>query len=167
MTQFYHIKPYLFTVVVLSALLIEIAGFIIVGKEIGVLATLSLILLTMIIGTCVLRIQGVNLFKNIQRELIQGQTQKYYITENVFIIIGAILLIIPGFVSDILGISLLIKPIRTLILSLFSSLKYKTNTHAHNESEKIIELNAEDYQKYDPKESPWHQNDDNTSDIKK
>uniref|UniRef100_E6YXN4 FxsA cytoplasmic membrane protein n=1 Tax=Bartonella schoenbuchensis (strain DSM 13525 / NCTC 13165 / R1) TaxID=687861 RepID=E6YXN4_BARSR len=125
MTKFYHIKPRFFVVIVLSVLFIEIASFIVVGNEIGILATLSLILLTMIIGSILLRIQGISLLKNIQRELIQGTMSEYYIADDVLIIIGAILLIFPGFVSDILGISLLIKPIRTFIRFLFLSLKIK------------------------------------------
>ncbi|AQX20652.1 FxsA family protein [Bartonella sp. WD16.2] len=164
MTKFYHIKPRFFVVIVLSILFVEIAGFIVVGNEIGILATLSLILLTMIIGSILLRIQGISLFKNIQRELIQGTMSEYYIADDVLIIIGAILLIFPGFVSDILGISLLIKPIRTFVRFFFLSLKNKinakTSTNTQNESEKIIELNAEDYQSYNIKESPWRINDD-------
>ncbi|OPB30465.1 FxsA family protein [Bartonella sp. WD12.1] len=163
MTKFYHIKPRFFVVIVLSVLFIEIASFIVVGNEIGILATLSLILLTMIIGSILLRIQGISLFKNIQREIIQGTMSEYYIADDVLIIIGAILLIFPGFVSDILGISLLIKPIRTFVRFFFLSLKNKinakTSTNTQNESEKIIELNAEDYQS-DNKESPWRINDD-------
>lgn len=161
MTQFHHIKPHFFVITVLSALFIEITGFILVGKKIGVLATLSLTLLTMIIGIALLRIQGVNLLKNIQRHFIQGYTA-YYMAEDVLTIIGVILLILPGFASDILGIFLLIKPIRTVIWSLFLSLKYKkssntkTHTNARNESQKTIDLNTEDYQSYDVKKSPWH-----------
>ncbi|WP_102829874.1 FxsA family protein [Bartonella bovis] len=164
MTKFYHIKPRFFVVIVLSVLFVEIAGFIFVGNEIGILATLSLTLLTMIMGSILLRIQGISLFKNIQRKLIQGNMPEDYIADNVLIIIGAILLIFPGFISDILGISLLIKPIRTftrfLFLSLHNKINAKTCANTQNASEKIIELNAEDYQSYNIKESPWYKNDD-------
>ncbi|EJF74500.1 FxsA family protein [Bartonella alsatica] len=167
MIKFYPINLRFFIIIFLSALLIEIAGFIFIGKEIGILATLSLVVFTAIVGSFLLRIQGLSLLKNIQYELIQGHKLKNNIINDAFIILGAILLILPGFVSDILGILLLIKPIRSIIWHLFESFRKKLNTHtknkpnAQNDSEKIIDLKAEDYKIYDITESPWRQNDDN------
>ncbi|MCZ2203430.1 FxsA family protein [Bartonella sp. A05] len=167
MTQFHHIKLRFFVVTILSVLCVEITGFILVGEKIGVLATLSLTLLTMMIGITLLRIQGVSFLKNIQRDPIQRHTPEYYMADNALIIISAIFLILPGFASDILGILLLIKPVQTVVRSLFLSLKYnkkanaRTHPNARNESQKIIELNAEDYQSYDAKKSPWYKSDDN------
>ncbi|AGF75250.1 FxsA family protein [Bartonella vinsonii] len=167
MIKFYSINPRFFILLLISAFLIEIAGFIFVGKEIGILATLSLVILTTIIGIILLRIQGLNLFKNIQREFTQGHTLKNHIMDDAFITLGAFLLILPGFVSDVLGILLLIKPVRTVVWHLFSSLSNKINTHtknnttAQNDSEKIIDLKAEDYKIHDAMESPWRKNDDN------
>ncbi|WP_332059835.1 FxsA family protein [Bartonella sp. CB74] len=167
MIKSYPINPRFFVIVILGALLIEIASFIFVGKKIGILATLSLIILTTIVGSILLRIQGISLFKNIQRELIQGRTLENYIINDAFIIIGAILLIIPGFVSDILGILLLIKPARKIIWYLFLSFNnntssyYKNNDSTKNKFEKIIELKEEEYQIHSVKESPWRKNDDN------
>ncbi|WP_208439988.1 FxsA family protein, partial [Bartonella grahamii] len=70
MIKSYPINPRFFIIILLSILLIEIAGFIFVGKEIGILATLSLVVLTTIAGIILLRIQGVSILKNIQREII-------------------------------------------------------------------------------------------------
>ncbi|WP_409361398.1 FxsA family protein [Bartonella heixiaziensis] len=167
MIKSYPINPRFFIIIALGAFLVEIAGFIFVGKEIGILATLSLIILTTMAGSILLRIQGLSLLKNIQRELIQRPPLRNDTINDAFIIIGAILLILPGFVSDILGILLLIKPIRTVVWHLFSSLRNKMNTHtknnttAQNDSEKIIDLKAEDYKIHDTTESPWRKNDDN------
>ncbi|VEJ44703.1 FxsA family protein [Bartonella vinsonii] len=167
MIKFYSINPRLFILLLLSGCLIEIAGFIFVGKEIGILATLSLVILTTIVGITLLRIQGLNLFKNIQREFIQGRTLKNHIMDDAFITLGAILLILPGFVSDVLGILLLIKPVRSTIWYFFSLLSNKMNIHTkkktnpQNKSEKIIDLKVEDYQIHSTTESPWHKNDDN------
>ncbi|WP_019219161.1 FxsA family protein [Bartonella florencae] len=167
MIKSYPINLRFFVIILLSAFLIEIAGFIFVGKEIGILATLSLIVLTTIAGSLLLRIQGVSLLKNIQRELIQGRRLENNSIDDVFIMGGAILLILPGFVSDILGILLLIKPLRSLIWHFFSSFRNKMGIHTKNktnaqkDSEKIIDLKAEDYKVYDTTESPWRKNDDN------
>ncbi|WP_273759743.1 FxsA family protein [Bartonella sp. ML70XJBT.G] len=167
MIKSYPINPRFFIIIFLSTLLIEIAGFIFVGKEIGILATLSLVVLTTIVGAVLLRIQGISLLKNIQHELIQGRRLENNITDDAFIIVGAILLILPGFVSDIFGILLLIKPIRFLIWHFFLSFQNRMNKHTknktntHNDSEKIIDLKAEDYEVYNTTESPWRKNDDN------
>ncbi|WP_208440781.1 FxsA family protein [Bartonella raoultii] len=167
MIKSYLINSRFFIIIFLSALLIEIAGFIFVGKEIGILATLSLVVLTTIAGSILLRIQGVSLLKNIQRELLQGRRLENNIINDAFIIVSAILLILPGFVSDILGILLLIKPIRSLIWHFLSLFSNKINAHTKNksnsqrDSEKIIDLNAEDYKVYDNTESPWRKNGDN------
>ncbi|WP_407965576.1 FxsA family protein [Bartonella sp. C271] len=164
MTKFYHTRSQFFLIIILSALFFEIAGFIVVGKEIGILATLSLIFLTMISGIILLRIKGISLIKNIQSKLIQGHTLESHIANDALILLGAILLILPGFISDISGILLLIKPIRTFIWNFSLSLINKTNTdvtinfETQNESEKIIELNAEDYQSYNATKSPWKKN---------
>ncbi|WP_208433747.1 FxsA family protein [Bartonella taylorii] len=167
MIKSYPINPRFFIIILLSILLIEIAGFIFVGKEIGILATLSLVVLTTIAGIILLRIQGVSILKNIQREIIQRHTVKNNIINDAFIILSAILLILPGFLSDILGILLLIGPIRSIVWLFFSSFKNKINTHTknktndQNDSEKIIDLKAEDYKIYNTTESPWRKNDDN------
>ncbi|WP_375705528.1 FxsA family protein, partial [Bartonella sp. AA86SXKL] len=101
-----------------------------------------------IIGITLLRIQGLNLFKNIQREFTQGHTLKNHIMDDAFITLGAFLLILPGFVSDVLGILLLIKPVRGIAWYLLSSLRNKMNKHnknstkTQNESEEIIDLKA-------------------------
>ncbi|WP_455479488.1 FxsA family protein [Bartonella sp. B23] len=167
MIKSYLINPRFFIIIALGVLLIEIAGFIFVGKEIGILATLSLIIFTTMVGSILLRIQGLNLLKSIQHELIQEHTLENDVINDAFIIIGAILLILPGFVSDILGILFLIKPIRPVVWYLFSSLNNKMNTHTKNntnaksEPEKIIDLKAEDYKIHDVTESSWRKNDDN------
>ncbi|WP_332065308.1 FxsA family protein [Bartonella sp. CB189] len=163
MIRSYYINPRFFIIVILSALLIEIAGFIVVGKKIGVLATLSLVILTTIAGSILLRIQGISLLKNIQHKFIEGHKFKSYIINDTFIIVSAILLILPGFASDILGILLLIKPVRTIFWYLFLSFNnshHNNNANTKNESEKIIDLQEKDYQIYNDRESPWHKNDD-------
>ncbi|AQX20760.1 UPF0716 protein FxsA [Bartonella sp. CDC_skunk] len=166
MKKFYHIKSRFFLIIVLSALFFEISGFIIVGNEIGILATLSLILLTMMSGIILLRMKGIGLIKNIQSKLLQGQALEHYIANDALIILGAVLLTLPGFISDICGILLLIKPIRVFIWNLFLSLINKTNSNAQNKSEKIIELNPEDYQSCKTEKSPWHKNNDNNQNTK-
>lgn len=166
MIKFYSINPRLYIVFLLSALLIEIAGFIFVGKEIGTLATLSLVILTTTAGIVLLRIQGSSILKNLQREFIQGHSSKNYMLDDVLIVLGTILLILPGFVSDIFGILLFIRPTRFVIIRFLSSFRNKTSFYtknsnsAQNKSEDIIDLNAEDYKIHNSAEHLQRKNDD-------
>ncbi|WP_455482059.1 FxsA family protein [Bartonella sp. B35(2025)] len=164
MIKSYLINPRFFIIIALIILLVEISSFIFVEEKIGLFATLSLVILTTMMGTVLLRIKGIILLRNIKRKLIQGHPLENYIINDVFIIIGAILLILPGFVSDILGILLLIKPSHTVVWYLFLSFYNKNNTYMKNnagiKSEEIIELKAKDYKIYDIKESPWRKNND-------
>ncbi len=94
--------------------LIEIAGFAFVGREIGVLATIGLVLLSSIAGSILLRIQGFGVISRIQRDLRAGRNPGRELAHGVMILIAGILLIIPGFFTDIIGILLFLQPVREL-----------------------------------------------------
>lgn len=154
MTQSYRIKFTFLVITILGALFMEMGGFILVGKEIGILATLGLTLLTMILGSILLAIQGMSLLNNTQYELTQRHVPENDTNKAASILIGvtgAILLILPGFISDILGILLFIKPLRSSAWTLFlcctrrSSISTIIDPKVQNESGKTIELNATDY----------------------
>ncbi|WP_455477119.1 FxsA family protein [Bartonella sp. B41] len=171
MIKFCLINPRFFIFIILSAFLIEISGFILIGKEIGILITLGLVVLTTIIGSSILRTQGINFLKNVQHDLLQERTSKNCV--DTIVIIGAILLILPGFVSDIIGVLFIIKPINTVIWHFFLSFRKKNyfynkdKARAKNKSEKIIDLQAEDYHIHGVKESPWRRDDNDHHNFKR
>nr|WP_210327979.1 MULTISPECIES: FxsA family protein [Bartonella] len=153
----------------LVAIFIEIAGFIIVGKEIGVLATLALIILSMFVGFILLRIQGITLLAKMQHELSAGRIPDRELAHGALLILAAILLIIPGFVTDIIGLLLFIPQIRDLLWKWVSkkmtvrasfSSGFRENSYDNNHSQ-TIDLDAEDYHSSDPEHSPWRKDDDN------
>lgn len=92
--------------------LVEIAGFVIVGREVGVLNTLALIVLTGIAGVLLLRRQGVDTLRRAQARLDRGEPPVREALDGIFVALGGLLLIIPGFVTDALGILLLLPPVR-------------------------------------------------------
>ncbi|EJF91219.1 FxsA family protein [Bartonella tamiae] len=164
MKHIYRVKPGFAGLLFFAALFIEIAGFIIVGRKIGVLATLGLIILSMFVGCILLRIQGLTLLTRLQNELAAGHMPNRTIGNGAFVIIGAILLIIPGFVSDIFGILLFIPPIRHLIWHFITKkIQVKTTYHGDikQDDETIINLHDDEYHRSDPNKSPWRQDDDN------
>lgn len=99
---------------VLALPVVEITGFIIVGGEIGVLATLALIFVTSALGIVLLRIQGLGVFHRIRAETDRGRVPGREMVHGLMIMIAGVLLLLPGFVTDLAGLLLFIPPIRDL-----------------------------------------------------
>ena len=99
---------------VLALPFLEIAGFIVVGSKIGVLATLGLIILSIFLGVFLLRFQGFGLIQRIREETAAGRTPKRELVHGVMLVFAAFLLIIPGFITDIIGLLLFIPAVRDI-----------------------------------------------------
>lgn len=105
--------------------ILEIYLLITVGRSIGVLPTVSLVILTAIVGTYLLRVQGLATLQTVQTTLAQGQVPTEALLEGIFLLVGGALLLTPGFFTDALGFLCLIPAprryvIRELSQSLFS-----------------------------------------------
>ena len=96
--------------------LLEIAGFIIVGGWIGVLPTLLLIVTTTIVGLAILRVQGFMTLLQIQRRMQAGEQPANEVLDTTLLMLGGFLLVIPGFITDAIGLLLLIPKIRSWLL---------------------------------------------------
>lgn len=103
----------LILLVLIGVPLIEIFVLIEVGSEIGAIPTIALTVLTAIAGTVMLRVQGLTLLTRMRSEMDAGRMPGDDIIHGAFIVIAAILLLIPGFVTDTLGLLLFIPPLRT------------------------------------------------------
>lgn len=104
----------LIPVLLLAIPLLEIAAFIVIGGEIGVLATLALIFVTAVIGSILLRVQGFGLINRIRSETEQGRVPGRELVHGVMILIAGVLLLTPGFVTDTLGFLLFVPAIRDI-----------------------------------------------------
>ena len=83
--------------------IIEIAIFISIGSEIGVLNTIAIILITALVGIFLVRRQGINLLFSAQRNMSQGIMPTEEIKGGIFLLISGLLLITPGFFTDCIG----------------------------------------------------------------
>ena len=99
-------------------LFVEIAGFIIVGKYLGVMLTLLLILATIFLGFIVLRLHGFLTMAKLQRSLNIGEHPGIGMLQGTLLMFSGILLVIPGFVSDFIGLLLLIPQVRKWVVKL-------------------------------------------------
>ena len=98
---------------------LEIFLIIKIGSKIGALNTIALIFLTAIIGIYYARIQGILTLRSGLINLYKNKVPIYELLSGASIAFAAILLIIPGFFTDIIGFSLLIPLSRNILLKLF------------------------------------------------
>lgn len=94
---------------------IEIALFIRVGEWLGALPTIGLTILTSVIGLAIVRGQGVSNLVKMQKAFSENDLPIAEMIHAMFISLAGLLLIIPGFFTDFLGILLLIPPLRSLM----------------------------------------------------
>jgi UPF0716 protein FxsA len=153
------------TLFILLLPLLEIAGFVVVGSQIGALATVALVIASTVLGAILMRFQGFGALRRAQAAAASGGEPDREIAHGAMILIAGILLIIPGFITDILGLLLFIPAVRDIawrffrsriaVMATASGASWSTS---QRRDEKVIDLDAGDYRQIDP-ESPWKRND--------
>ena len=109
--------------IILFVPLIEIYLFIEIGGQIGAFNTILIILLTAVVGIYFVRLQGLNTLKSGVAQLYKNQIPVYEMMSGAALAFAALLLIVPGFATDIIGF-LLIIPITRKIIFKFVGKKY-------------------------------------------
>ncbi len=104
--------------------IIEIYLFIKIGAKIGAVSTILLIISTALIGLVYVRYEGFNTLRSAMSQLIKNEIPLFEIISGAALVIGAFLLLLPGFLTDILGF-LLIFPLTRKIIFKKVSTKYK------------------------------------------
>ena len=123
--------------VILLVPVVEIYLFIKFGSQIGAFNTISLILITAIVGIYYARYEGLNTLKSGISQIIKNEMPVYEIISGAAIAFAAILMILPGFLTDFLGIIIIFPWTRKL---LFKNIKVKKQ----KEEENFIEGEYED-----------------------
>ena len=104
----------------ISIPLLEIYLFIKIGSYIGAFNTVSLILITAIVGIIYARYEGFKTLRSGMSQLIKNEIPVYEIISGAALAFAALLLILPGFATDLMGLILIFPPTRKLILKNFS-----------------------------------------------
>lgn len=99
----------------LGFILLEIFGFAWVGDAVGALATVLLVVATAAGGFLLFRIQGFYHWRRLQQSLARGEVPARGLLEGWLLMAAAVLLLVPGFFSDVAGALLLVPPLRRLI----------------------------------------------------
>ena len=121
--------------------IIEIYLFIKIGSQIGAFKTIFLILFTAVVGVYYAKHEGLNTIKSGLTNMVRNRIPAYELISGAAIAFAAILLIIPGFGTDILGFLLIFPPTRKLLFGRISknyeSKKTKKNNFIEGEFEDI------------------------------
>ena len=101
--------------IILFIPLVEIYLFIKIGAQIGAFNTILIILLTAVIGIYFVRLQGLSTIKSGVTQLYKNQIPVYEMMSGAALAFAALLLIIPGFATDVIGFLLILPVTRSLI----------------------------------------------------
>ena len=115
---------------------LEIFFMIKIGGEIGALNTVSLILLTAIVGIYFAKLEGIKTMRSGVMNMYQNKIPIYEMISGASIAIAALLLIIPGFFTDTIGFLILIPFTRKILISFFVK---KRNISSNQESSKTLD----------------------------
>ena len=112
--------------------ILEIYLFIKIGSQIGAFNTISLIFITALIGVYYARYEGLNTIRSGFSQLIKNELPAYEIISGAAIAFAALLLILPGFATDLIGFLLIFPLTRKLIFGKFSMKFQKKNNQKNN-----------------------------------
>ncbi len=134
-------NPFLISIILVPIL--EIYLLIKIGSQIGAITTIMLIFTTAIVGVYYAKYEGLNTLKSGFLQLSKNEAPKYEILSGAAIAFAAILLIVPGFFTDIIGFLLVFPISRKFIfnyfLKKFTDKKYDNKTFIDGEFEDIDE----------------------------
>ncbi len=117
---------------IISVPVIEIYLFIKIGAQIGAIYTISLIFLTAIIGVYYAKYEGLNTLRSAYGQLSSNKPPTFEIISGAVIALGAIMLIIPGFATDLFGFLIIFPITRRILLSKFTKKIKKTQKEKNN-----------------------------------
>jgi UPF0716 protein FxsA len=134
----------------------EIATLIWVGGHLGVLNTVGLVLLAAFGGLALFRHVGFGLLRRLQGELSAGRMPTGTLLESFALLVAGILLVLPGFLSDVLACLLLIGPLRRLVIGAISTRFTVTATSSRRRpaDDGVVDLGENEW-KSGSGDSPW------------
>jgi UPF0716 protein FxsA len=148
--------------------LAEIAGFVLVGRAIGLLATLGLVVASFVIGVMLLRSQGIGILRRMSAEGRNGTVPGRELLRPAMFVFASLLLIIPGFISDIVAILICIPAVRDFAWRYisrrfvvasskggFTASSRPSAGPGRPSDAKVVDLDEEDFHREPDGKSPW------------
>jgi len=110
--------------------ILEIIVFIEAGDYLGLWPTVGAVILTAVVGSALLRYQGLSTLARAQENMAAGRLPMTEVFDGLCIVIGGALLLTPGFITDAVGFLLLVPPVRK-ILRLWAGRYFAGKTEMH------------------------------------
>jgi UPF0716 protein FxsA len=120
-----------FLLLLIGIPIVEIYLFIKIGSQIGALNTILLIFVTAFFGVIYARYEGFNTLRSGMSQIVKNELPIYEIISGAALTFAALLLILPGFATDFLGLLIIFPPTRKLIFKKVST-KQTTNNKKHD-----------------------------------
>lgn len=136
----------------------EIAAFILIGEQIGLVWTLTMVVVTALIGSMLLRIQGLAVLNAIRSEMDQGRVPGAAIGHGAMIAVAGLLLLTPGFVTDSVGFLLFVPGVReTIWRTVRNRIRVTVMEHGRSRpvDDRTVDLDPDDYTDGPDASSPW------------
>ena len=114
-----------FILIILLVPIIEIYLFIKIGSQIGAFNTISLIFITAIVGIYYAKYEGLNTLKSAIKQIVQNEIPIYEIISGAALAFAALLMILPGFLTDIIGLLIIFPWTRQIFFKKISKKNYK------------------------------------------
>lgn len=105
----------LLAVLFLVVPIVELYVIVQVAQGFGILPTLALLVLVSVVGASLLRSQGLGVLRRVNEALAAGRMPGRELVDGVLVVIGGALMLTPGFVTDAVGLALLLPPTRALV----------------------------------------------------
>lgn len=143
---------------ILAYPILEIVAFIQVGGAIGVLATVLLILGGILLGAGLLRISGLKLLAGLRADMAAGRRPERALVGGAMTAIAGILLILPGFISDVVGLLLLLPPLQSIAASKVASgmtIVTAATQATRARADGVVDLDPDDFERQPDPASPW------------
>lgn len=113
---------------------IEIGLFIQVGGMLGLWPTLALVLITAFVGASLVRSQGLSTLMTVQQRMQRGEIPAQQIVEGVMLAVAGVLLLTPGFMTDAMGMAVLLPAPRALLAKYLMTKVVVTNMSSNFQS---------------------------------
>lgn len=107
----------IFFVIFVALPLAEIYALIKVGSWLGVFPTIALLLLVSALGATLVKREGLRVLRRMQEQVTAGRMPSNEIVDGVCLLLAGLLLLVPGFVTDVIGLLLLLPPFRAVLRS--------------------------------------------------
>lgn len=144
--------------ILLGVPILEIFLFLEIGGLIGTWPTIGIVVLTALLGTIMLRQQGLAALRDVQGRLAAGENPGRLLADGAMILVAGALLLTPGFFTDAVGFALLVPPVRTLLWAWlaprirmtqtvsggFGSATFRTDGHGRPADEHTVDGTYED-----------------------